>query len=288
MNQDSKNLWIAVAFAIGAAAFLYSYIQEKNKEVTKNFGSKIAVVVAKQDIYEMQPIGESVLDIVEIPERYKQPGTITDPNKLIGKVSLANIKAGEQILSTKISEPSSRTGLSFQVSPGKRAISIPADAMRGVAKLLKPGDKIDILASVTTGKGQNQRREVKTLMQNVPILATGSRIANTLPALYSKTPKDVFKFKSLSSDTSFSTVTIEATPIEAQNLTFILIDNPGNLYFTLRHPSDSGPAGVPSSTTAESILGKPKFKRTPASSGQKYPTKPRARTPKRKGGMQPL
>jgi len=145
MNQDSKNLWIAVAFAIGAAAFLYSYIQEKNREVTQNFGAKITVVVAKKDIYEMQPIGENVLDIVEIPEKYKQPGTIVDPNELIGKVSLANIKAGEQILSTKVIEPSPRTGLSFQVSPGKRAMSIPADQMRGVAKLLRPGDKIDIL-----------------------------------------------------------------------------------------------------------------------------------------------
>lgn len=287
MNQDSKNLWIAVAFAIGAAAFLYSYIQEKNREVTKNFGAKITVVVAKKDIYEMQPIGENVLDIVEIPEKYKQPGTIVDPNELIGKVSLANIKAGEQILSTKVIEPSPRTGLSFQVSPGKRAISIPADQMRGVAKLLRPGDKIDILASVSTGKGQNQIREVKTLMQNVPILATGSRIANELPALYSKTEKGVYKFESLNARTDYGTVTIEATPLEAQNLTYILIENPGNLFFTLRHPSDSGPAGVPSSSTAESILGRPRFKpRVPASSPDAK--KDRAPVKKKRGGMQPL
>jgi len=62
------------------------------------------------------------------------------------------------------------------------------------------------------------------------------------------------------------------------------------LFFTLRHPSDTGPAGVPSSTTAESILGKPRYQqRVPANKSSSKPR--RARTPskrKTRGGMQPL
>ena len=55
-----------------------------------------------------------------------------------------------------------------------------------MAKLLNPGDRIDIIAALDVGKGTAQHREVKTLMQDVTILATGLRIVNELPVLYEK------------------------------------------------------------------------------------------------------
>ena len=39
MNQsDTKTLWISVASALFAVFLLYSWMQEKNKEVTVKFG----------------------------------------------------------------------------------------------------------------------------------------------------------------------------------------------------------------------------------------------------------
>ena len=38
----------------------------------------------------------------------------------------------------------------------------------------KPGDRIDVIAAVDVGKGMAQHREVKTLMQDVTILAMAS------------------------------------------------------------------------------------------------------------------
>jgi len=265
MNQESKNLWMAVLFAVIAAGLLYSHIQEKNKSIAKKFGAKNTVVVAKKDIDELTPINDTHIELKEMPVDFISPGAIKDMNDVIGKVAMAPFVAGESIIQNKIVKPSPLTGLSLQVSPGKRALTIPIDSMRGVAKLLKPGDRVDLIASILIGTGQNKKKIVKTVMQNVPILATGVKISNELPVLYEKNKRgDEVIVKNLTRDTNFSSITIEASPVEAQNIIYILNDNPKNLFLSLRHPSDTGPIPVNVNTSTESIIGR-KIRR-PASS----------------------
>lgn len=257
MNQsDTKTLWISVGAALFAVFLLYSWMQEKNKQVTEEFGKRKMVVVAKSDINEMYPMDETLVEVISIPEAYVAPQALTDPSELRGYIALTPIVKGEQILKTKIAQPGALTGLSFQVSPGKRAITVPIDAMRGVAKLLKPGDRVDLIASVTSGSGQNQKKEVKALMQNVIILATGTNVQNSIPADYEldKSGKN-FLIKSLTKNTNFDSITIEASPAEAQKLIFIMANNPQDLFMTLRNPSDTGAIGK-LTTSIEDVLGR--------------------------------
>ncbi len=261
MNQsDTKTLWISVGAALFSVFLLYSWMQEKNKEVTIKFGKRKTVVVAKQDINEMYPMDETLVEVKEIPEEFVMPQAVTDPSELRGFVALTPIIAGEQILRTKISQPGALTGLSYQVAPGKRAITIPVDAMRGVAKLLKPGDRVDMIASVVSGSGQNQKREVKAIMQNVIILATGTTVQNQIPADYELDKSGTnYLIKSLSKNTNYDSITIEASPAEAQKLIYIMATNPADLFMTLRNPSDTGAIGK-LTTSVEDVLGRSSVK----------------------------
>src|SRR5690606_4135551 len=134
-------------------------------------------------------------------------------------------------------------------------------------------------------KGIAQRREVKTLMQDVVILATGLRVVNELPVLYEKMGREDF-LKNLRGDTSFNTITVEASPEEAQELIYILSTSPGSLFLTLRHPSDHQKRRM-TETTGESLLGKvtnavlTQQRRVPAAAPRPAP-KP-APKPKKKG-----
>jgi pilus assembly protein CpaB len=235
--NESRTLWISVFAALGAVFLLYSYTQEKSQQLTKEFGRKQRVVVAKEDIQEMETITEDLLEIRELPTNYVQPSALKMPTDAVGLVALAPIRKDEQVLESKIMEPGPVTGLSLQVTPGKRAVTIPVDEVRGVGKLIKPGDRIDLLAALDVGKGASAQRKVKTILQDVPILATGLKIVNELPRLYEKVGEEDF-IKNIRRDTSFTTVTIEASPQEAQNLVYILATSPGSLYMTLRHPTD--------------------------------------------------
>lgn len=284
MNQnETRTLWISVGAALFAVFLLYSYTQEKSAELTKKFGAKQRVVVAARDINEMETIDETMLQADEKPVNFIEPQAVTDPELAVGQIALAPIKQGEQILQSKVIKPGPLTGLALQVSPSKRGIAIPVSEVNGVAKLLNPGDRIDIIAAIDVGKGVAQHREVKTLMQDVAILATGLKIANELPLLYEKSGSQEV-LKSLRGDTTFNTITVEATPEESQDLIFLLSTSPGSIFLTLRHPSDHQKRRFPESTI-ETMLGKVSTEmlnvpRAPAAAPPPPPPPPK---PKKKG-----
>jgi len=258
MNSESKSLWISVAAGLFAAFLLYSYSQEKKAEFEKVYGQKKKIVKAVVDIPEMQTIDDTMIEVSELPVDFIQPGGLARIESVVGQVAAAPIKKGEQILQTKILPPGPETGIALQVSPGRRAITLPVDEIRGVAKLIRPGDRIDIYAALDTGKGLNQRKEVSVILQDTIVLATGVSVMNNLPRTFEVdgNTKDI-KQTVYIGDTKYTTITIEVAPKDAQDLVYILSSSPGNLFYTLRNPHDrSVPPRLPSST-AESVLGKP-------------------------------
>ncbi|MBE8162914.1 MAG: Flp pilus assembly protein CpaB [Bdellovibrionaceae bacterium] len=282
-NNETRNLWISLAIGLFSVFLIYSYTQEKSAEITKKFGLKKRVVIATKHINAMETINETMLKIVERPLDFIEPGALNNPDHAIGLVALTPIQANEQILKNKIIEPGPVTGLSLQVAPNKRAITLPVDKVRGVAKLIKPGDRIDLLAALDVGQGRTQKKEVKTILQDVIILATGLRVTNELPRLYEKVGGDEY-IKNISNDTNFDTITVEVSPKEAQGLVYILSTSPGSLFMTLRHPSDHVKFRIPT-TLINNVLGiskvriKPvKRQRAPARVPQFKKPKPKPKT----------
>ena len=258
MNNESRTLWISLAAGLFAAFLLYSYSQEKKAEYDKAHGTMKNVVVAKMNIEEMRTIDDTMLEVVERPSSFIEPGAFQDPELAVGQVAGKAIKKGEQILDSKLLLPGPETGISLQVAPSKRAVTLPVDEVRGVAKLIRPGDRIDIYAAIDTGKGLNQTREVTMIMQDVVVLATGINVVNTIPRTVEadNTGKNAI-LTNLSGDTKYNTLTIESTPKEAQDLIYIVSTAPSNIFFTLRNPNDRAvPPRLPSSTS-DSIAGKP-------------------------------
>jgi pilus assembly protein CpaB len=260
-SNETRTLWISLAAGVFAAFLLYSYSQEKKSEYDKVYGVMKNVVIAKVDIIEMQTIDDTMLEVVQRPTDFLQPGATQDPEAAVGQVAAAPIKKGEQILQTKLLQPGPDTGISLQVAPSKRAVTLPVDEVRGVAKLIRPGDRVDIVAAIDSGKGVNQKREVAVIMQDVVILATGVNVVNNIPRTFEldSGSKNVNQI-SLSGSTSYTTLTIEATPKEAQDLIYIQATASGSIYFTLRNPNDRAVQPRLPSSTSESLVG-----RSPAS-----------------------
>ena len=239
MNKnETLTLWISVAAAIFAVALLYSYTQEKTEEITKKYGVQTSVVVALDFIDEMQTVQENMVELQQVPKEFVQPGSARRIEEVVGLVALAPIGKDEQILKNKVIKPGPEIGLSLQVSPGKRAVTVPIDETRAVARLLKPGDRVDLVAALDLNTGVTQKRYIKTLLQDVVILATGLQIVNELPRLHEEIGGEDY-IKNLRTENIFSSVTIELDPWQAQKLIFILSTNPGSLFLTLRHPSDN-------------------------------------------------
>lgn len=238
--SQSRTLWLSVGSAFFAMMLIYSYSQEKKAEYDKKFGTMKRVVIASKDIMEMQTLDDTMVTVAELPAEYVQPGAIENPEEFTDQYAAAYIaatpiKKGEQILITKLLAPGPNTGLALQVAPGKRAVTLPIDDVRGLSKLVRPGDRVDIVTAIETGSGSNKRTDVRTLMQDVTVLSTGVQVTNNIPR---SLEPDGRSFRNLRGDLSFSTVTVEAAPQEAQDLISILAGSPGSIFLTLRHPSD--------------------------------------------------
>jgi pilus assembly protein CpaB len=293
--NESRTLWISIGAALFAIFLLYSWSQEQKEQMARKFGSTKRVVVAKSDIAEMATVNEGMLDYVDQPVDFLQPEHISEVEEAIGQVAAAPIKKGEQLLKTKLLLPGPYTGLSFEVAPGKRAIPIPVDDMRGVARLLKPGDRIDIVAALDYGKGAEAKREVRTILQDVVILATGVNIVNQLPRRFElEADNKTVSRTNLSGNTNFTSIIVEVKPDEAQQLVYILATSPGSLFTTLRHPNDRAMAPL-RGTSVDDVLGKPNVLRQPAQAEIAPPPppvvqpKPQQRQPqKRRNGFEDL
>lgn len=276
-QNETRTLWISIASAVFAVILLYGWAQDKRANYERKFGQTKTVVVAREEIREMDLIDESKLELVEKPADFVQPGVYQNPTDLVGQIALAPIAKGEQILDTKTVFPDRSTGLSMQISPGKRAFTIPVDEVQGVARLIKPGDRIDLIAGVDDGDGVNKVRKIRTILQNIPVLATGQSIVDNLPITIKQGDKEDYEIRNLRVQNDYASITLEVSPDEAQSLFYLLsLNAPFNL--SLRNPNDKLTEGLPVFDINNVLNRRPKA-RQPSASNLKKNTKPPTQKP---------
>ena len=261
--MNNRAFTISFFVAVLAVLMIYSYVSSTEETLKNQYGSEEKVVVAIKDIKELESLDESNIKVVSVPHKFKQEGTGSKIADFAGGLALAPIKANQQITSTIVTYPGARTGLSRQVSPGKRAITIRVGDHTGVAKLIKPGDRIDVMAKFDLASGKKEFIEVKTILQDALVLATGRFVTNTLPGILevdAARPK-VKQVRNLAEYTSYANITLEVDPYQAQMLVFAETTLDG-VYVSLRNTDDNAKE-VLEKVTIHDLLGIQK--RAPAS-----------------------
>lgn len=257
--MNSRALLISLVMSAVAVFFVQSYVQSVEEESSKKYGTQLLVMVAKTDIKEMDTITEKSLEYKEIPKRFLEPAAVSvDPRekddqarskdlmKFAGSIAIVPIRKGEQVTLSKITEPSVRTGLSPQIAQARRGVTIRVNDSTGVAKLVKPGDRVDVIAVIDLQQGW-ENKFARTLFQDLAVLAVGKHVTNN-PARTIETDPMTGKerVRTLAEDVTFSTVTLEVDANQAQTLAF-LDSNPREavLVLTLRHNDDAERVSLP-------------------------------------------
>jgi pilus assembly protein CpaB len=264
--MNNRTITVAALFACVAVFFMYSYVTSIEEETKKRNGTEVLVLVAKRDILEMETVNETMLEFKAIPKRFIEPSAISLENRedeketsrtikgVAGSVAIVPIKRGEQIAYNKMADPGGRTGLATQITPGRRAYSIPINDLTGVSKLIKPGDRIDLISVVDVGGGK-ENKVAKTVFQDLVVLATGRYITNNVARsveVDAMGGKD--RVKSLADDFSFSTVTVEVEPSQVQTLAILLNNGENAISVSLRNNEDLERVSIPM-TNLSDIVG---------------------------------
>jgi len=270
--KHPRAVLISMIIAAVSVLLIWSFVNQKTQTVLELARAK-KVVVANQDINELTLIDETMLRIDSVPQAYIQPGTYSDTKEVVGLITTVPIKKGEQLLQNKLLFEETQTKLSTRVNKGKRAITVPVTEIHGVGKLIKPGDRIDILSSIDYGQGDRERREVKTVLQDVLVIATGRNVIASIPTELIKDPISGKEIKQDLRRVPYATVTVEVTPEEAQGIVFLLTAGEGNIFMSLRNTDDRSLEKL-YTTDEDKILG-PRSGKAREAEGVKIQREPR-------------
>jgi len=118
------------------------------------------------------------------------------------------------------------TGLSADIKRQMRAVSINCSGSASVSGMVRPNDHVDVIGTFEFDAAVGKKNFVTcTILQNVLVLATGQRTAKT-------------REKQLGLSASYTTVTLEVTPREAEMLAFSE-QIKGRLVLSLRNRNDT-------------------------------------------------
>jgi pilus assembly protein CpaB len=160
-------------------------------------------VVATQAIPADTVITGRMVAVRAVPAPYAVPGSAQAAGAVVGGVSKVDIAAGEPVLAAAVANPRGGAGLAFQVPKGQVALTIPVDQLAGQDGMLRPGDRVDVLAILSPGNGVPSQR-VTTALRSVRVLAVGQ---TTSPGAAAG---------------GYGTVTLAVSPAHAEEIVYLM------------------------------------------------------------------
>ena len=216
MNTRRTTLLIAIILAVGTGWLTLNYISSLRSAA----GQPHEVLIANADIPARERITATMFHSESRPATALQPDAISDPSKAVGSLALVTIPSGSQLTASQIGT-NAALALPVRLEPGMRAVTIPIDQVKGVAGLVQPGDRVDVIA-IPPKNGDVPPKAV-TILRGIRVLAVGNSLENA-----SATPSP--------QEQSSNTVTLEVNPKQANLLAWADADS--NLRLALRSPKE--------------------------------------------------
>jgi pilus assembly protein CpaB len=255
MQKQRIILIVGIILAVVVVFLIKIYLDQQRQALEAAARQKAArmqenqtsVLVAKQDIPKGTAISPELFEPKIVPKEYAAPSAVTSVDRIDGMIAVVSIAKGEQISLNKLTvarETSSGGGLAESTPVGKRAITITVDNMASVAGMVRPGNYVDVIATIPVPAVSPEGKQIVQaatvpLFQNVLILAVGQQISTVSASEGARYTKDGQKQPQPQPQQpqAGSLITIALTPQEASIVAFV--QEQGKLRLVLRSPADS-------------------------------------------------
>lgn len=212
---------VALLCATGLTWFLFAQTKAPRQE------KRVLIMAAARDLPLGTLVKKSDLRPISVLDRDLPRGALREDREAVNRVTLYPVTRNEPITGVKLSSVTAVEGIPSTIEPGYRAVSVPVTDVSGVAGLVQPGSRVDV---IFTKPGSMAEAITSTILQNVKVLSVG-RLTQAGQTVDPKAPK-------------MPVATLVVTPEEAQKLE--LAKNQGKVSLALRNPLD---ASSPSSAT---------------------------------------
>jgi pilus assembly protein CpaB len=186
MARTRGCLWltagIVVAILAGVVAFLVlsRASGQPAAGVPGAAGRTVQVVVASEAVPVATQLTAEMLEVRQIPVESTPDGAVSTVPDAVGKVTMVDLYPGEIVLAQRLADPNVISGdgrKALILSEGQVLMAFPASDLMSKVGVLKPGDHVDLLFTLTpqtTGGAEGGAEAQMTtfdLLQNLTIAA---------------------------------------------------------------------------------------------------------------------
>lgn len=205
---------MAISLGLITALLVYNYLSQLE---SNQYVELTDVVIANKKIPAHTVVNAGMLAWRKVPADTVHPEAIHNLQDLQGRITASEIIPGEQILWSRLLPEGQVPGMAFTIPEDKRAITIAVNEVIGVGGFVKPGDKVDVLATFETDPPVTT-----TVLENISVLA----IAQEMESYQDPTAK------------LGTSVTFALYPSQVERL--VLAESQGTLRLSLRSPQAVG------------------------------------------------
>jgi pilus assembly protein CpaB len=218
-NARRIPLIVGLLLALGTGVLLLNYLGSLHASAAVVETKK--VYVAARDIPARSLLADAYVTEAMRPASEVDQDAITDRKQIAGKYSLITIPSGSVVTGAKIGIAGANA-LPARLPVGMRAVSISIDRVKGVAGLIQPGDRVDVVA--VPPRVGSEVPHASAILRGVLVLAMGNEVETT-----SATPSPDAQ--------NLTTVTLALTPTQVNLLASADLNT--TLRLALRSPKES-------------------------------------------------
>jgi pilus assembly protein CpaB len=151
--KRSNRLILLIGVFLAVVAFVGVLLLLQNPQASNN-GTTVApttgpVVVAKAEIPLSTRIRADQVEVKTLNLTAINTGAFQDISQVVGQVARQPVAVGAQITQTTLNGGLSGTVINIQTPAGQRAIAVRVDQISGVGTVIKTGDYVDAILSLT-------------------------------------------------------------------------------------------------------------------------------------------
>ncbi len=225
--KGKKLLLLSLLLALVAAGLVYRYLGELEAE-QKKASNLVPVLVPRSEIPARSKLEESMFMITEIPATALHADALVKREEVRGAFARDRLLPGEQVLSSRLVYAETKSGMSYRVSTGHRALTLAVNSVSGVSGYILPGDRVDILVTMDVQDAANEETTMTAaVVENIRVLAAG---AHTQEQNREQLPAD--------------NITVEVPVAEVTRL--VQASERGSIRFVLRPADEETTGNLPS------------------------------------------
>src|SRR5260370_275696 len=166
--MDRQKLILIFGAALVSASLLVSFLWWET-QVPKT-EKMLTAVASTHDLAAGTRLKKTDIRVVRLPEKSLPRTAVLDEISALDRVLLFPVNANETLTTNKLTSAKGAEGLAATIEPGMRAISVQINDSSGVAGLIQPRSRVDVLF---TRPGTMSEAVTTTILEDIVVLSVG-------------------------------------------------------------------------------------------------------------------